>query len=170
MAPDTRAAPNPPPARRRRAAASHRLLSAAVACAALLSGAVASAAEFRSVGSAAAILYDGPSRQAVRLFVAPRGMPLEVVSTLGQWVKVRDMAGDVVWIERPDLAERRTLVASTVAAVRQSPQDDAPIVLHVDRGVLLELVDAPAPAAGWLPVRHRNGATGFVRGSEVWGH
>jgi len=133
----------------------------------------AAAAEFRAVGVPAAVLYDAPSRQGRKLFVAPRGMPLEVVSTLGQWVKVRDMTGEVVWIERSELADRRNVVSTTVLAVRQSAQDGAPVVLQVDRGVLLELVAdtqgaAPAPS-GWVRVRHRDGGTGFVRAADVFG-
>lgn len=125
-------------------------------------------AEFRSLANAAP-LYDGPSKQARKLFAAPRGMPVEVISTLGQWVKVRDMAGDVVWIERTDLAERRAVVASTLATVRQQPQDTAATVLHADRGVLLELAEGGEAAGGWLRVRHRDGGIGWVRSTEVWG-
>jgi SH3-like domain-containing protein len=125
-------------------------------------------AEFRSVANAAP-LYDGPSKQARKLFAAPRGMPVEVISTLGQWVKVRDMAGDVVWIERTDLSERRAVVASTLATVRQQPQDTAATVLHADRGVLLELAEGAEAAGGWLRVRHRDGGIGWVRSTEVWG-
>jgi SH3-like domain-containing protein len=126
------------------------------------------AAEYRSLANAA-VLYDGPSRQARKLFAGPRGMPLEVISTLGQWVKVRDVSGDVVWVERPELAERRAVVTTTLATVRQQPQDSAATVLHADRGVLLELVEGGEPSAGWLRVRHREGGTGWVRNGEVWG-
>ena len=53
---------------------------AAVLCAAAVQA--ASAVEFRSVGAAAAVLYDAPSLSARKLFVAPRGMPLEVLTTV----------------------------------------------------------------------------------------
>jgi SH3-like domain-containing protein len=142
------------------------LVALAVSLAA--SGAMAQPSEYRSLATAA-VLYDGPSRQARKLFAGPRGMPLEVISTLGQWVKVRDMAGDVVWVERADLAARSAVVASTLAAVRQQPQESAATVLHADRGVLLELVEGAVPAGGWLRVRHRDGGTGWVRAADVWG-
>ncbi len=144
---------------------------AALVVAALLSAAAAPAAhgEYRSVAQPA-VLYDGPSKQARRAWIAPRGMPVEVVSTLGGWVKVRDMAGDVVWIERADLGERHTVVASMLATVRQQPQEGAPVVLQADRGVLLEIGEAPNQApGGWLRVRHRDGGSGWVRTAEVWG-
>jgi SH3-like domain-containing protein len=148
------------------------MAASALAAAALFAGVVgpAAAAEWRGV-SRAAVLYDGPSKQAKRLYAAPRGMPVEVVSTLGAWVKVRDSAGEVLWIERADLGERRAVVTTAVAAVRQQPQDAAPVVLHADRGVLLELAEGtPAEAAGgWLRVRHRDGGAGWVRTADVFG-
>ena len=145
-----------------------RLAVLVVALASAAASIPAAAAEFRSV-AAAAVLYDGPSKQARRLYVAPRGMPVEIVSTVGPWIKVRDMDGDVVWIERADLAERRNVVSSALLVVRQQPQDGAPAVIQVDRGVLLDLVDGAAPSSGWVRVRHRDGAAGWVRTTEVWG-
>jgi SH3-like domain-containing protein len=127
------------------------------------------AAEFRSVAQPA-ILYDGPSKQARKLFAAPRGMPVELISTVGAWVKVRDISGDVMWIERGDLAERRSVVTATPATVRQKPQDSATVVLQADRGVLLDLEPGTEPGTpGWTRVRHRDGGSGWVRNTEVWG-
>jgi len=146
-----------------------RPLAAAVAVllAALATGAVA---QVRAIAAPAA-MYDGPSKAARKLYAAPRGMPVEVLSTLGAWVKVRDAAGDVLWVERTDLADRRAVVTTAIAAVRKDPADAAAIVLTADRGVLLDLVDPAAgeSPAGWVRVRHRDGVAGFVRSAEVWG-
>ncbi len=125
-------------------------------------------AGYLEVASAAAILYDGPSDRARKLFIVVRGTPLEQLSTLNQWVKVRDITGDVSWVHRSDLGASRHVVASTVAAIRRTAQPNGELVVQVDRGVLLEVLDASAPA-GWLRVRHRGGATGFVSAGEVWG-
>lgn len=147
---------------------SRRLVAACVTVLAAVAAHAAVAAEFRSVAQPA-VLYDGPSKQARKSFAAPRGMPVEIISTLGPWVKIRDMAGDVLWIEAADLSPRRTVVAATLAAVRQQPQEAATVVLHVERGVLLDVGDAPNEApGGWLRVRHRDGG-GWVRTAEVWG-
>jgi SH3-like domain-containing protein len=126
-------------------------------------------AEFRSVSVAAAVLYDAPSLKARKLFVAPRGMPLEVLSQINQWIKVRDMASDVMWIERGDLGGSQTVVASVLAAtVRSAAQDAAPVVFQAERGVLLDVLDAGS-TPGWLRVRHRDGLSGWIRIAEVWG-
>jgi len=139
-----------------------------VACSA--GGAVGSAhaAEFRSVQDNAAVLYDAPSRQATPLFVVSRGYPLEVIVNLEAWVKVRDQAGALTWIEKKSLSDKRTvLVTAPSAEVRQRAEDGAPAVFSAQQNVALELVEI-APN-GWLRVRHSDGATGFVRADAVWG-
>jgi len=153
-------------ARRLRPAGLRRALSAGLIGLAMS----ASAAEYRSVASAA-VLYDAPSRQAAKLFVAPRGMPLEIVSSAGLWVKVRDVSGDFAWIERASLGDRRFLVSATLATIRQQPQDSSDELIQVERGVLLELAEPAGSQANaqWVKVRHRDGALGWVRANEVWG-
>jgi len=141
---------------------------AAAAAAFALVAAGANAAEFASIANAGAILYDGPSPSATRVFVAPRGMPVELLSVIRTWVRVRDAAGDVMWVERGDLSPQRTLVTTAPATVRAHANDAAELVFQADRGVLLELAE-PAPAPGWARVRHPDGTAGFVRVGEVWG-
>jgi SH3-like domain-containing protein len=143
---------------------------AAIAFAALLFAAVPVAAqEFREVGAAAAVLYDGPSERAQKRFIVVRGTPLEVVSSLGAWVKVRDHAGDVFWIAADRLvAARHVVVARALASVRRTASDVGELLFQAERGVMLEVVGDDA-AAGWLRVRHRDGTLGFVRADETWG-
>lgn len=126
------------------------------------------ATEFRSVGVPAAVMYDGPSLKGRKAFIAPRGMPVEVLSTLGNWVKVRDLLGDVLWVERKDLTVQRTVIATTSAAVRSGAADSSPILFVAERGVVLELSEVRAPA-GWARVRHRDGTVGYARAADVWG-
>jgi SH3-like domain-containing protein len=143
-------------------------LAAGFALAMAASLSPAAAAEFRSVGVAVAVLYDGPSAQARRLWLAPRGTPLEVLSTVAPWVKVRDASGDIAWIDRGELVAQRTVVARAQAPVRSAGQEGAEVLFVVERGVGLELLD-PVAISGWLRVRHRNGASGWVRASDIWG-
>lgn len=147
-----------------------RLRIFAAVCVALAPALAAAqrSADFRAVAEPAAILYDAPTLRGKKLFVAPRGMPVEVVVTIEGWFKVRDRAGDMAWVERKALTDRRTVVSVAAAHVREQPGDDARIVLEVGADVLLELAEPAAPA-GWVRVRHREGATGFVRAAQVWG-
>jgi SH3-like domain-containing protein len=129
----------------------------------------AMAAEYRSVNVAAAVLWDGPSDKAKKVFVAPRGMPVEVISTLNTWVKVKDFGGDVSWMAVNELSKTRTVVAMTLATARTAAQDTAALSFQAERGVTLELLDAGQATAGFVRVKHKDGTIGFVKTTEVWG-
>lgn len=128
----------------------------------------AGAADFRSVEDPAAVLYDGPSREATPVFVVSRLYPLEIIVTLEAWVKVRDHMGALSWVEKRALSDRRTVVVIAPSVpVRATPDDAASVAFVAAQNVALELVE-PAPG-GWIRVRHADGASGFVRANAVWG-
>jgi SH3-like domain-containing protein len=125
-------------------------------------------AEFRSIGEAAAVLYDAPSVKAAKLYVAGRNLPVEVIATDGAWVKVRDPFGGLSWVEGKALAARRTVfVNAPVADVRQRPEVAAPLAFQAQAGVVLELLEPGQ--SGWARVRHADGTTGYVRIGALWG-
>jgi len=134
----------------------------------LLASLAAHAFDFKSVGTRPVILYDAPSVKGGKLFVAPSGMPVEVVLSYGEWVKVRDAAGDMAWTELKGLSAKRTVIVKVGSAkVRATPDEAAPVVMTADKNVLLELVD---PETGpWVRVRHRDGVSGYVKAADVWG-
>ena len=145
-----------------------RLLLIAVVLASALGAGVAFAAEFRSAGDSAVILYDAPSVKARKIYIVNQGYPLEVIVQVEGWVKVRDATGTLAWAESKSLNTTRTvLVRAAAVTLRQKPADDAPSVAEVRRDVLLNVLE-PA-AGGWIQVRHRDGATGYVRAADVWG-
>ncbi len=140
---------------------------AALAIVALAAPAVA-LAQFRSIAEPAVVLYDAPSTRATKLYVASRNLPVEVISTDGAWVKIRDPFGGLSWVERRQLAERRTVIVSVpVAEVRQRPEEAAPLAFQAQSGVVLDLLEGGP--AGWARVRHADGTEGFVRVTQVWG-
>ena len=135
-----------------------------------LSAAGQALAEFRAVAVSAAVLYDGPSKQAKKLFVAPRGMPVEVLSILPAWVKIRDQSGDVLWMDRAELGPVKSVLTTSVVNIRQSAQETGLVLFQVEKGVLLEMTEAVgASGAGWVKVRHADGSYGFVKLTEVFG-
>ena len=140
-----------------------------IAGAVLLLATVAShAVDFKTVGAAPVILYDAPSAKGGKLYVAPRGMPLEVVLSYGDWVKVRDASGEMAWTEAKGLSAKRNVVARAAnLKVRASPYDTASPIILVDKGVLLEMSEQAS--SGWVKVRHKDGQSGYVKTSEVWG-
>ena len=134
-----------------------------------LSSLSATAADFKTIGISGTILYDRPSTRANKLFVATANYPVEIITADGAWVRVRDFAGDLAWVERKALSDRQVVVVTvpTVEA-RLQPDDRAASAFQVAQGVILDVVDTNAP--GWLRVRHRDGASGYVRLREVWGY
>jgi SH3-like domain-containing protein len=133
-----------------------------------LASCTAFAFDFKTVGPHSVILYDAPSAKGGKLFIAPSGMPVEVMLSYGEWVKVRDAAGDMAWTEARGLSAKRNVIVRVAGAkVRAAPEENAAVLMTADKNVLLELVD---PEAGpWVRVRHRDGISGYVKASEVWG-
>ncbi len=146
-----------------------------VAVTALAAAGPIGATDFRSTAEAATVLYDAPSTKAKPLFVLSRETPLEVIVLVEGWSKVRDAGGTIGWVERKALADKRTLVVRVpLAEIRASPDDKAPLVFQAEHNVLLEMAEQAASAAttatpGWVKVRHRDGQTGYVRITQVFG-
>ena len=144
------------------------VLSAALSIAALTLALPAHAIDFKSVGIAPAVLYDAPSEKGRKTFVAPRGMPVEVVLTYGDWTKIRDAGGDLSWIESKLLSAKRMVVVTAASAkIHAAADESSPLVFAADRGVLLELSEPIA--SGWLKIRHRDGVAGFLKATDAWG-
>ena len=128
----------------------------------------AGAADFLSVAESAAVLYDAPSAKAKKLYVVSHGYPVEVVVQVEGWSKVRDASGEMTWIESKLLSDRRTvMVRQPLVQVREAADDNAPVAFQAQQNVLLELLEVAG--GGWLKVRHRDGPSGFIRISQVWG-
>ena len=141
---------------------------AVLVLAALAAALPAAAAEYRALGAAPAIVYDAPSAKADRLFVASRYYPFEILVKLDQWTKVRDVNGEIGWVENKALGDRQTVfVTVPLADVRAAPKPDAPLVFEAYKQVLLEVMEPPAD--GWVKVRHRDGQQGYIRIAHIWG-
>lgn len=150
--------------------ATYRALPGALLFAALVMTCAefAGAADFRSSGPGATVMYDAPSRAAVPLYVLSPGYPLEVIVNLEAWVKVRDHTGALSWVEKRSLADRRTVLVTVPAAeVRQRPEESAPVVFRATQFVALELMEVRAN--GWIRIQHADGAGGFLRANQLWG-
>lgn len=123
--------------------------------------------DYRSVGEAPAVLYDAPSAKSVRQFLISPGSPVEVLTEVQGWVKVRDSGGRLGWAANTAIDARRTVVITQDAAVaRSAAADSAEAVFRARRGLILELLEG---AGAWARVRHRDGLTGYVRVSALWG-
>lgn len=128
----------------------------------------AQALDYRSVEAPVAVMYDSPSQKGKKLYLLKQYAPVEVVVRLDGWTKVRDAEGSLAWVENKTLGERRTVVVTAARAdVRQADKADAPLAFEADKWVALDYLEAAAP--GWVKVRHKDGATDFVRATQIWG-
>ena len=126
------------------------------------------AGEFRSIAENGTPMYDAPSVRAKKLFVASRYYPVEVVINIDAWVKVRDQSGDLTWVEKKALSDKRTvMVTAPFADIRQSPSEQAALVFQAKQGVALDLVEPQT--GGWVKVRHADGQVGYLKIAQVWG-
>jgi len=148
--------------------------AATLACGALAASAAA-AADFRVTADQPTVLYDGPSAKAKPLFLYGRDVPVELIVNVEGWSKIRDAGGTIGWIDRKALSDKRMVVVrAPVAEVRAAGDDASPVVFRAERDVLLEIAEPAASASGtsapgWVKVRHRDGGSGFVRISQIFG-
>lgn len=135
---------------------------------ALMLPAAAWAMEYRSVSVPRAVLYDAPSVQAKKVSIIGQQYPVEVIVNLGDWIKVRDSSGALAWIEAKQLVVPRTvLVTAPQAEVREAADEASRLVFRAEKDVVLQLLETGTN--GWARVRHRDGLTGYVQFSRVWG-
>ena len=135
---------------------------------ALLLAMPAVALDYASVAVPAAILYDLPSKTAKKLYLIRAQTPVEIVVRQQGWLRVRDAEGGLAWIEGRQLAEQRTLqVISSSAEIRQEARAESAVLAELAKGVVVEFLEIAD--AGWVKVRHRDGVTGYVRKTQIWG-
>lgn len=138
-------------------------LSAALA----LFGQAALALDFRSAAAHGVILYDTPSDQGRKVFVISKGTPLELLAEQGLWMRVRDQGGSLAWVHKQDMSLVRTLqVVKPSTVYREANTTSAP-VFRASPGLLLNQLENTR--SGWIKVKHRDGAIGFIRIEDVWG-
>lgn len=123
--------------------------------------------DYRSIGASATIFYNAPSPLARKVAVVSRYYPVEVLIASGEWLKVRDSAGDLAWVESKNLSSKRMVIVSVASAqMRQKPEANSAGIAQIERNVVLEFIDY---VPGWVKVRHRDGLIGYLPITELWG-
>lgn len=129
----------------------------------------AHAIEFRTVAANKSVVYDAPSTEANKLYIFGSGYPVEVIVNLGEWIKVRDHFGSLSWIQNKQLTNKRSvLVLQDNTPLKQSEDANAALVTTLAKDVVVELL-TPVAKNGWVKVKHRDGLTGFVQATALWG-
>ena len=124
--------------------------------------------EFLSISDEAIILYDAPSLKAEKLYVVSRHLPVEAVVNTTYWVKILDHSGSMAWVEKKALSKQRyVIVIVPLADIYQDANKNATRVFQAQEQVVLEWIETTD--TGWVKVRHRDGQTGYISITQVWG-
>ena len=131
-------------------------------------GQAIAALEYLSMADNAVIMYNAPSLKADKLFVASRHLPVEVIVKVEGWVKVRDSSGTLAWVEQKAVSDKRfVIVIELQADVYQEADANSTLVFQAQKNVILEWLESSIN--GWIKVRHRDGQSGYVKITQVWG-
>ncbi|MER2511901.1 MAG: SH3 domain-containing protein [Nitrosomonas ureae] len=146
----------------------YKMLTAMMSLLLLYPGYVTADMEFLSIAENAIVMYDAPSLQADKLFVAGRHLPVEVVVDVDGWAKVRDSSGSLAWVQKKDLSQQRyVIVTAPLADVHQSADIKSELIFQVEENIVMEWMQSDIQ--GWVKVRHRDGQTGYIKVNQVWG-
>ncbi len=100
-------------------------------------------ADFISVKSKQAILFEGPSKLLKKCLLLLRVIHLEVLVSLKDWKKVKDHNGKISWIESKNTQDERTvLILKENTVIFNQANDKSHKLANVEKFVVLKLNSA----------------------------
>ena len=93
------------------------------------------------------------------------GLPVEVIGARGEWMRVRDPGGDVVWMRAENLDARRTVYVRTEATLRRSARPGGQPLAQLGPGVIGAITGCDGD---WRRVAV-GGRIGWVEAAALWG-
>jgi len=127
-------------------------------------------AEFISVKTKQAVLFEGPSNTTEKMFIVTEGYPLKVLVSLKDWKKVKDHNGKISWIEAKNTQDERTvLILDNDAIIFNQANDKSHKLANVEKFVVLKL-NSNMLIGEWAEVKTQiEGLVGFIHYRAVWG-
>jgi len=127
-------------------------------------------AEFISVKTKQAVLFEGPSNTTEKMFIVTEGYPLKVLVNLKDWKKVKDHNGKISWIEAKNTQDERTvLILDNDAVIFNQANDKSHKLANVEKFVVLKL-NSNMLIGEWAEVKTQiEGLVGFIHSRTVWG-
>ena len=126
------------------------------------------ALEYLSIADNAVIMYNAPSIKADKLYVVSRYLPVEAVVKVEGWVKIRDSSGTLSWVEKKAVSDKRfVIIIEQQAQVYQAADINSTLLFQAQKDVVLEWLETSSN--GWVKVRHRDGQSGYVKTTQIWG-
>lgn len=127
-------------------------------------------ADFVSVKSNKAILYEGPSVATDKEFIITEGYPLLVMVSLRDWLKVKDHEGKISWISKSDTDKQRNVMTlRNNVNLFYKPTIESVHLATIDKFVTLKLLST-YDKNGWIEVKTlTENIDGYIRKEDVWG-
>ena len=127
-------------------------------------------AEFISVKTKQAVLFEGPSNTTEKMFIVTEGYPLKVLVSLKDWKKVKDHNGKISWIESKYTQDERTvLILNNDAVIFNQANEKSHKLANVEKFVVLRL-NSNLLIGEWAEVKTKiEGLVGFIHSKNVWG-
>ena len=126
------------------------------------------ALEYLSIADNAVIMYNAPSIKADKLYVVSRYLPVEAIVRVEGWIKVRDSSGTLSWVEQKAISGKRfVVVIKQQAQVYQAADINSTLLFLAQKDVVFEWLENSSN--GWVKVRHRDGQSGYVKTTQIWG-
>ena len=124
---------------------------------------------YESIAAAEAFGRRGPGKDhRIDWVYRARGLPVRVLEEAAEWRRVRDPAGDTIWLHATLLSPTRTVFVKDAEApglpLRAAPRLEAEAVAYMQPGVIAVLKECQG---GWRKVT-ANDATGWVPAEALW--
>jgi SH3-like domain-containing protein len=122
---------------------------------------------FASLRSSDVNMRTGPgTRYPIEWVLMHQGMPVEITAEYEVWRRIRDNDGDEGWVHKNALSgHRAALVIAKKDELRDDDNDQAPIVAHLGKGAVGQLVKC---SQDWCKLKFGS-VKGWLRKSSFWG-
>ena len=130
------------------------------------------AAEMVSIAGEDINMHSGPGTTYGLLWTIGSGFPVEIVSSKGEWLQVKDFEGSTGWVHKkatqktPHMIVKANKGTDQQINVRSEPSTKGRIVAKANYGVVFKTLEKKG---GWVKVEHGQGVTGWVDGLLLWG-
>ena len=117
-------------------------------------------------------MRSGPGTGFAVLWKLDAGFPLELITTKGDWLQVRDFEGSSGWVHKKMTQKNSFAIVKANKGtdgqinVRREPNLNAEVVAKASYGVVLKVLQKQG---GWVRVEHGQGVAGWVDSRLLWG-
>jgi SH3-like domain-containing protein len=123
------------------------------------------ASEFLSTKFQVSVRSAPSTSSYVKWVYLKKNEPVKVLSTFGNWKKIKDCDNDTGWVHISALSAKRFLVAQAEKNLYAKQNQSSKVLARIKPGVRCELKSA---AGKWLQIR-ASSITGWITSDSVWG-